>query len=189
MPFILERLSIPGVLLIEPRVVRDRRGSFMETYKRSEFAAAGIGETFVQENCSRSIRGVLRGMHYQRPPNAQSKLIRVVSGEVFDVAVDIRPDSPTSGRWVGVTLSSTSPKMMYVPSWCAHGFCVMSESAEVVYLASREYAPADEAGLMWNDPAIGIDWPIQDPILTERDKAWPAFATGQAIPGRGQDKA
>ena len=127
MPFNFERLAIPEVILIEPRVLSDRRGFFMETYKRSEFAAAGIDDVFVQENHSCSEQGVLRGLHYQRPPQAQSKLVRVVSGTVFDVAVDLRPDSPTSGRWVGVTLSAADRKLIYIPSWCAHGFCVLSE--------------------------------------------------------------
>ena len=139
MPFTFERTAIPGILLIEPHIVADGRGFLMETYKRSEFARAGIDEPFVQENHSRSQRGVLRGLHYQRAPQAQSKLIRVLSGEIFDVAVDIRPDSPTSGRWVGVTLSAANRRMMYVPHWCAHGFCVTSENAEVVYLTTTEY--------------------------------------------------
>ena len=142
MPFTFEHTAIPGILLIEPHVVGDARGFFMEAYKRSAFAAAGIDDVFVQENHSRSQRGVLRGLHYQQPPHAQSKLIRVLSGEIFDVAVDIRPDSPTAGRWVGATLSSENRRMVYVPHWCAHGFCVMSEHAEVVYMTTTEYAPA-----------------------------------------------
>lgn len=151
----------------------------MEIYKRSEFAAMGIDEPFVQENHSRSSQGVLRGLHYQRPPKAQSKLIRVVSGDIFDVAVDVRPESPTRGKWVGVMLSATAPRLLYVPSWCAHGFCVISETAEVVYLTSTEYAPAEEAGIVWNDPALGIEWPLRHPVLSERDKAWPAFTEPQ----------
>lgn len=176
MPFKFERLAIPEVLLIEPSVVNDGRGFFMETYKRSDFAAAGIEEVFVQENHSCSERGVLRGLHYQRPPQAQSKLIRVVSGEVFDVAVDLRPDSPTAGRWVGARLSSTDRRMMYIPSWCAHGFCVLSDRAEVVYLTSTEYAPAYESGIMWNDPALGIEWPVENPIMSRRDQNWASWS-------------
>ena len=141
MPFRFEHTEIPGLLVIEPRVIADDRGFFVETYKRSEFAAAGIGDLFVQENQSRSQRGVLRGLHYQLSPHAQSKLIRVLSGEIFDAAVDIRPDSPTAGRWVGVRLSSANRRMVYVPHWCAHGFCVLSEHAEVAYMTTTEYAP------------------------------------------------
>jgi dTDP-4-dehydrorhamnose 3,5-epimerase len=175
MPFTFERTAIPGVLLIQPHIVADARGFFMETYKRSEFARAGINDEFVQENQSRSQRGVLRGLHYQRPPHAQSKLIRVLSGEVFDVAVDIRPDSPTAGQWVGVTLSADNRRMVYVPHWCAHGFCVLSEHAEVAYMTTTEYAPAHESGFMWNDPRIGIAWPESSPTLSERDTKWPPF--------------
>jgi dTDP-4-dehydrorhamnose 3,5-epimerase len=148
----------------------------METYKRSAFAAIGIDEIFVQENHARSQRGVLRGLHYQKPPHAQSKLIRVLSGEVYDVAVDLRPDSPTAGRWVGVKLSAETRQIVYVPRWCAHGYCVLSDTAEVGYLTSPEYAPAHESGIVWNDPRLAIEWPISSPTLSERDRTWPAFA-------------
>jgi len=148
----------------------------METYKRSEFAAAGIGETFVQENHSRSVRGVLRGLHFQRAPKAQSKLIRVVSGKIFDVAVDLRPHSPRRGQWVGVDLSAEDRTLMYIPEWCAHGFCVLSDHAEVVYHTSTEYSPEYEGGLMWNDPAVGITWPVSDPVVSDRDSQWPLLA-------------
>ena len=186
MAFSFEPLAIPGVLLITPPVFSDPRGFFVETYKRSAFAAAGINEVFVQENHSSSERGVLRGLHFQRAPHAQSKLVRVVSGQVFDVAVDLRPDSPTSGQWVGVKLSEADRKLLFIPSWCAHGFCVLSDRAEVVYLTSTEYAPDHESGVMWNDPALAIDWPIDNPVVSERDQRWPAFPlTGAAI-RRGQ---
>ncbi|HET9467824.1 MAG TPA: dTDP-4-dehydrorhamnose 3,5-epimerase [Vicinamibacterales bacterium] len=175
MPFEFATGAIPGVLLITPRKLSDARGFFVETYKRSEFAAAGIGETFVQENHSSSIRGVLRGLHYQRQPRAQSKLVRVISGAIFDVAVDLRRDSPTGGRWVGVELSAETNTMMYIPDWCAHGFCVLSERAEVLYHTSAEYSPEHEAGIMWNDPALGITWPLADPIVSDRDTRWPPF--------------
>lgn len=175
MPFTFEQLAIPEVLLIEPRVFGDARGFFMETYKRSDFATAGLPHTFVQENQSRSERGVLRGLHYQRHPHAQSKLVRVVAGEIFDVAVDIRPASPTRGRWVGVRLSSDNRRTLFIPPWCAHGFCVLSESAEVIYKTDAEYAPASESGFMWNDPAFGIEWPVATPLVSERDRHWPAF--------------
>lgn len=176
MPFNFKKLAIPEVLLISPRVQTDSRGFFMETYKRSEFAAAGVEEIFVQENHSSSQRGVLRGLHFQRPPHAQSKLVRVVSGTIFDVAVDLRRDSATRGRWVGVHLSADDRALLYVPDWCAHGFCVLSERAEIVYHTSMEYAPDHQAGIMWNDPALGIEWPITDPIVSDRDKQWPLLA-------------
>jgi dTDP-4-dehydrorhamnose 3,5-epimerase len=188
MPFSFERLALPDVLLIEPRRFGDSRGVFMEIYKKSAFAAAGITETFTQINQSISERNVLRGLHYQRPPHAQSKLVRVVSGRVFDVAVDIRPDSPTSGRWVGVELSADEHKMMYIPAWCAHGFCVLSDHAEVVYLTSTEYSPDHEAGVMWNDPSIGIDWPVRSPILSGRDTTWPPLALPRAASARGDSQ-
>ena len=176
MPFDFQKLSIPEILLISPRVRTDARGFFMETYKHSEFAAAGASDIFVQENHSRSVRGVLRGLHFQRPPAAQSKLIRVVSGQIFDVAVDIRADSPTRGRWVGVDLSADDRKLMYIPGWCAHGFCVLSEHADVVYHTSAEYSPEHESGVIWNDPALGIRWPVADPLVSDRDRQWPTLA-------------
>ena len=159
--------------MITPRVLSDGRGTFMEVYKRSDFAAAGIRETFVQENHSISAQRVLRGLHYQRPPYAQSKLIRVVSGTIFDVAVDLRLDSSSAGRWVGAELSAEAHTMIYIPDWCAHGFCVLSERAEVIYHTSAEYSPEHEAGIMWNDPALGIKWPLADPIVSDRDTRWP----------------
>ena len=176
MPFDFKTLAIPEVRLITPRVQTDSRGFFVETYKRSEFAAAGINEIFVQENHSSSERGVLRGLHFQRAPHAQSKLVRVVSGRIFDVAVDLRPGSATRCRWVGADLSAGDPTMMYIPAWCAHGFCVVSERAEVVYHASAEYSPEHESGIMWNDPALGITWPVTDPIVSDRDTHWPQLA-------------
>jgi dTDP-4-dehydrorhamnose 3,5-epimerase len=176
MPFDFTPLAIPDVLLITPRVRADGRGFLVETYKRSEFAAAGIDEIFVQENHSSSLRGVLRGLHFQRAPHAQSKLVRVVFGTIFDVAVDLRPGSATHGRWVAADLSAENRTMMFIPAGCAHGFCVLSERAEVVYHASAEYSPEHESGVMWNDPALGITWPVADPIVSERDKHWPQLA-------------
>ena len=176
MPFDFKRLAIPEVRLITPFVRSDTRGFFIETYKRSDFAAAGITETFVQENHSSSLRGVLRGMHFQRQPQAQSKLVRVISGKIFDVAVDLRAGSPGRGTWVGAELSADNRMMMYIPEWCAHGFCVISERAEVVYHTSTEYSPEHESGIMWNDPALGITWPVADPILSDRDTHWPLLS-------------
>lgn len=175
MPFTFHRLAIPEVLVIDPEVFGDTRGFFMETYKQSEFAPFVDGP-FVQENHSKSERGTLRGLHFQVGPYAQGKLVRVIAGEIFDVAVDIRPDSATRGKWVSTVLSGENRRMVYIPPWCAHGFCVVSETAEVVYKTTTEYAPAYESGLMWNDPSLAIDWPVSAPRLSERDTKWPSFA-------------
>jgi dTDP-4-dehydrorhamnose 3,5-epimerase len=187
MPFQFSRLAIPDVILIEPRVFPDERGFFMESYKYSEFAAFGIKERFVQDNHSHSRKGVLRGLHYQKPPKAQGKLVRVVVGEIFDVAVDIRSargiaragniprakGSPTYGKWVGEVLSAENKRMLYIPPGFAHGFCVLSEVAEVLYKTTEEYAPEYDAGIRWNDPEIGINWPIEHPILSAKDAGLP----------------
>jgi len=173
-PFTFRRLDIPEVVLIEPHVFGDTRGFFMETFKQSDFAPFVDG-AFVQENQSQSQHGTLRGLHFQRGRYAQGKLVRVVSGEIFDVAVDIRQQSPTRGKWVSNVLSAENRRMVYVPPWCAHGFCVLSESAEVVYKTTTEYAPAHQGGLMWNDPALAISWPISSPLVSERDQKWPPF--------------
>ncbi len=175
MPFRFEALDLPGVVLIEPRVFADERGLFLETYKRSDYASAGIPDAFVQENHSRSSRGTLRGLHYQRHPRAQGKLVRAIAGEVFDVAVDLRSSSPTCGKWVGVNLSAENRRLLYLPPWCAHGFCVISQTAEVVYKVTAEYAPECEGGIAWNDSRLGIRWPIDAPVLSERDRRWPHF--------------
>lgn len=173
MPFRFERLQIPDVVLIEPKVFPDERGFFMETYKYSDFAAFGIKERFVQDNHSRSTKGVLRGLHYQNPPKAQGKLIRAVVGTIFDVAVDIRQGSPTYGKWVGVELSAENRRMLYIPPGFAHGFCVLTDVAEVLYKTTEEYAPEYEAGIIWNDPEIGIRWPVDKPIVSAKDAGWP----------------
>jgi len=174
-PFSFKRLEIPDVVLIEPKVFRDDRGFFMESYKRSEFVDFGIDEMFVQDNHSRSRRGVLRGLHYQNPPRAQAKLVRVIDGEIFDVAVDIRKGSPTYGRWVGVYLSDENMRMLYIPVGFAHGFLALSDVAEVLYKTSDEYSPEHEAGIVWNDPEVGIDWPVEEPVLSPRDCRWPGL--------------
>jgi dTDP-4-dehydrorhamnose 3,5-epimerase len=173
MPFRFARTALPEVILIDPPVVADHRGFFMETYKRSEFAAEGITETFVQCNHSRSLKGILRGLHYQKYPRAQGKLVRALVGEIYDVAIDIRQGSPTFGKWVAVSLSSENKKILYVPDGFAHGFCVTSDEAEIAYMTTEEYAPALEAGVIWNDPDLRIDWPIAEPELSARDRAWP----------------
>jgi len=181
MSFRFRRLDTPEVVIIEPRVFQDERGFFMETYKYSEFAAFGIKERFVQDNHSKSRRGVLRGLHYQNPPRGQGKLVRAISGEVYDVAVDIRQGSSTYGRWVGAVLSEDNKRMLYIPEGFAHGFMALSEVAEVLYKTTEEYAPETEAGIIWNDPMIGIKWPIEKPILAPKDAQWPVLS--EAING------
>jgi dTDP-4-dehydrorhamnose 3,5-epimerase len=175
MPFSFSPLEIRGVMLIEPRVFEDSRGFFLESYKFSDFSSAGIGERFVQENHSRSKRGILRGLHYQIEPRAQGKLVRAVAGEIFDVAVDLDRTSPTFGKWIGVYLSAETRRMLYLPPTCAHGFCVTSEVAEVLYKTTSEYSPQLERGIAWNDPHLAIHWPVDNPELSERDTKWPAF--------------
>ena len=172
MPFKFTETRLPGVIIVEPTVFSDHRGFFMEAYRKSAFVAAGIDAEFVQDNHSRSVRGTLRGLHLQRPPKAQAKLVRVLEGEVFDVAADVRPDSPTYGRWVAVELSSDNRRSVYIPAGYAHGFCVTSAEAQILYKTSDEYAPALEWGVRWNDPVLGIEWPIADPRLSERDERW-----------------
>jgi dTDP-4-dehydrorhamnose 3,5-epimerase len=175
MPFTFQQLSIPGLILIEARHFADGRGCFLETYKQSAFAAHGIDLPFVQDNYSRSVRGVLRGLHYQRPPQAQAKLVQVLHGEVFDVAVDVRVGSPTYGQWAGLRLSGDCFQLLYIPVGFAHGFCVLSDQADFVYKVTAEYAPELDTGIVWNDPEIGIQWPIADPILSPKDAALPSL--------------
>ncbi|MDA0709100.1 MAG: dTDP-4-dehydrorhamnose 3,5-epimerase [bacterium] len=174
MPFVFQPLAIPEVILITAKQFPDDRGFFMETYKRSEFALHGIEGDFVQDNYSRSNYGVLRGLHYQKDPDAQGKLVSVLKGKIYDVAVDIRRGSPTFGRWVGVELSDERPELLWVPEGFAHGFCVLSDTVDFNYKCSgSEYAPTAYRGIAWNDPALGISWPVADPSLSERDKHLP----------------
>lgn len=175
MPFQFRSLQVPEVVLIEARRFEDGRGFFVETYRMSVFSANGIPHPFVQTNNSHSVRGVLRGLHYQKHPQAQGKLVRVVKGEVFDVAVDLRKGSPTYGRWVGMLLSDSCIQMLYVPVGFAHGYCVLSEEADVVYKVTAEYAPDLARGVSWSDPTLGIDWPISDPILSPADAGLPVL--------------
>jgi len=175
MPFIFKQLEVEGVILIEPRVFPDERGFFMETYKLPDFVEAGITATFVQDNHSRSPRGIIRGLHYQNSPFAQGKLVRAIKGEIFDVAVDIRKDSNTYGEWIGVILSEESKNMLYVPEGFAHGFQVLSEIAEVIYKVTNVYTPQAEDGIVWNDKDLNIEWPIKDAILAQRDEEWPSL--------------
>jgi dTDP-4-dehydrorhamnose 3,5-epimerase len=161
--------KIPGVRIVEPSVHGDERGFFMESYSRDRYAEAGIPGEFVQDNVSLSSKGILRGLHLQHP-NAQGKLCFVLEGEVFDVAVDVRVGSPTFGQWEGVTLSSENKRQIYVPPGFAHGFCVLSERAMFSYKCSDFYAARSEIGVAWDDPAIGIEWPIQSPRLSDKDQ-------------------
>jgi dTDP-4-dehydrorhamnose 3,5-epimerase len=167
--------AIPGVVVIEPDVHVDGRGFFVETYRADRYREQGVEATFVQDNHSRSVAGTLRGLHLQlRRP--QGKLIRVIEGEVFDVAVDVRRGSPTFGRWVAVTLTAENFRQCYVPPGFAHGFCVVSPIAQVEYKCTDVYDPADEIGVAWNDPALGISWPVSEPILSLRDSHHPTLA-------------
>ena len=173
MPFSFEPTALPGVVIVESTVFQDHRGFFTETYKKSEFASAGIDAEFVQENHSKSAGGTLRGLHLQRPPKAQAKLVRVVEGEIFDVVADISPGSPTYGKWVGVVLSSENRQSIFIPAGYAHGFYVVSPEAQVVYKTTDEYAPELESGVRWDDPTLAISWPCAEPRLSERDQRWP----------------
>lgn len=179
MTFVFQHLRLPDVIRIDTRVAADDRGFFMQIYQRSAFAANGIAEDFVQDNLSRSARGVLRGLHYQQPPRAQGKLVTALSGEIFDVAVDIRPGSPTYGQWVGETLSGASGRLLYIPPGFAHGFFVLSDDALVCYKVTAEYAPELDRGIRWDDPAIGVEWPGASPILSPKDARLPSLAEAE----------
>ena len=171
MPFEFIPQKIKDVILVKPKVFGDNRGYFMETYKKSEFIANGIDVEFNQDNQSKSVRGVLRGLHYQKAPYAQAKLVRCARGRVFDVAVDIRENSETFGQYVKVELSEENKHMLYIPEGFAHGFVVLSDEAELIYKASGEYAPNSEGGILWCDKDINIDWGIDfEPILSEKDR-------------------
>ena len=176
-------LAIPDVMLIEPKVFGDERGFFYESFNQAAFnEATGLDVTFVQDNHSKSAQNVLRGLHYQLPPKAQGKLVRVLAGEVFDVAVDIRKNSPTYGRWVGEHLSAANKRQMWIPPGFAHGFVVLSESAEFLYKTTSYYAPEYERSISWNDPELGIEWPLMgEPLLSGKDERAPSFAEIETI--------
>jgi len=175
MPFTFKRLEIPEVILVSLKSFPDERGFFLESFKDSEFTANGIKTRFVQDNFSHSVNGVLRGLHYQKNPEAQAKLVIALRGEIFDVAVDIRKNSPTYGKWVGEILSESNHNSLYIPEGFAHGFCVLSKEADVLYKVSQEYSPENEKGIIWNDPEINITWPIDKPILQEKDSKLPVL--------------
>jgi len=168
-------LKIPGALLIQPDVHRDPRGLFLESYHQRRYAEAGISDLFVQDNYSSSIRGTLRGLHYQEP-RAQGKLVMVVEGAVYDVVVDIRKGSPTFGEWYAADLTAENRHQLYVPPGCAHGFCVTSAAAAFLYKCTEYYSPKDERGIAWNDPALNIPWPVDVPIFSVKDQAYRSLA-------------
>ena len=174
MPFEFEKQKIEDVILVKPKVFGDNRGFFMESYKKSDFYDNGIAVEFNQDNHSKSSKGVLRGLHYQKAPKAQAKIVRCIKGAIFDVAVDIRKGSKTYGKWVGVELTEENKKMLYIPAGFAHGFCVRSDVAEICYKSSDEYSPENDRGIMWNDPEIGIDWNLDtNPVISEKDSKHP----------------
>jgi len=176
-------LSIPDVILLEPKVFGDERGFFFESYNQKAFElATGLSPTFVQDNHSKSTKGVLRGLHYQLPPMAQAKLVRVVQGEVFDVAVDIRKNSPTFGKWVGEILSADNKKQLWIPEGFAHGFVTLSETAEFLYKTTDYYAAEHERCIMWNEPAISIQWPVYvEPVLSAKDQHGKLLAEAESF--------
>lgn len=181
MSFVFNHTELSGVIVIKPQVFGDERGFFMETYKQSEFVKAGIDAIFLQDNHSKSVKGVLRGLHYQKEPYAQGKLVRCIKGAIFDVAVDIRQHSNTYGKWFGIILSEENREMLWIPEGFAHGFLTLSNEAEVVYKVSgAEYSPQHDAGIIWNDKTIAINWPLQQygiekPLLSPKDSTLPTL--------------
>jgi len=175
MSFLFNKTELDDVILVEPKIFGDTRGFFYETYKASEFFANGINTEFFQDNHSRSSKGVIRGLHFQLSPKAQAKLVRCVRGVIFDVAVDVRPESKNFGKWVGAELSEENKKMLYIPEGFAHGFSVLSEEAEVLYKASNEYAPERDSGIRWDDEEFNIDWKVDNPVVSEKDKVLQSF--------------
>ncbi|MCB9362864.1 dTDP-4-dehydrorhamnose 3,5-epimerase [Candidatus Woesearchaeota archaeon] len=173
MPFSYHKLQIPDVVLIKPRVFPDNRGYFLESYKYSDFSSNGINLHLIQHNHSKSEKGVLRGLHYQKEPKGQGKLIRIVSGSVYDVAVDIRVGSPTYGKWVAEVLDAVNMHMLWIPPGFAHGFLVLENNTNVLYATSNEYSPDHERGIIYNDPSIGVSWPKSNVYLSEKDSELP----------------
>jgi dTDP-4-dehydrorhamnose 3,5-epimerase len=171
--------GLKGLIIVEPDVFSDARGFFFETYHAQKYREGGIAEIFVQDNISRSVRGTLRGLHYQLE-HAQGKLVAVVDGTVFDVAVDIRKGSPSFGKWFGIELSAANKRQMYIPPGFAHGFCVLSETASMTYKCTDFYSPRDERGIIWNDPTIAIAWPVTQPLLSPKDQAYKSLKDMEA---------
>jgi dTDP-4-dehydrorhamnose 3,5-epimerase len=172
---------LPGVLVLEPPVFQDARGFFMETYQGARYRDAGIAETFVQDNLSRSLRGTVRGLHFQQP-QPQGKLVQTVRGSVFDVVVDVRRRSPTFRQWFGVELSEENRRQLWIPPGYAHGFCALSDVADVAYKCTTPYVAAANQAILWNDPEIGIAWPVREPILSPKDLAAPRLRDAPVLP-------
>ena len=175
MPFTFEKTTLDGLFVIKPKVFGDDRGFFMETFEKNDFESEGVKMELVQINHSRSVVGVLRGLHFQNPPHVQAKLVRCLRGEILDVAVDIRPSSASFAKHFSVNLSDLNKSVLYVPRGFAHGFVVLSDIAEIEYAVDNPYAPDHEGGIIWNDPELAIRWPIERPILSEKDKKLPAL--------------
>ena len=173
MTFTFKRLQIPDIILVEPKLFLDNRGFFYESFKESDFFVNGITKKFVQDNFSHSTHGVIRGLHYQKKPRDQAKIITVVKGKIFDVVVDIRKNSPSYGKWISEIISEDDHKLLYVPEGFAHGFCVLSQEADIFYKVSNEYSKEHEMGIIWNDSAINISWPIEKPIISDKDNQLP----------------
>lgn len=173
MPFTFTKTKLEGVIIVEPRVFGDERGFFMETFKKSDFAENGIKLEFVQDNHSSSQKGVLRGIHFQKDPMAQGKLVRVTKGAVFDVAVDLNPDSPTFKEWVGVELTAENHTMLYIPPGFGHGFATLEDDTHFQYKCTALYSPEHDGGVKYDDPEIGVEWPIKNPIVSAKDAALP----------------
>ncbi len=173
MPFIFKRLDIDGLVLVEPRVFPDDRGFFLESYKESEFAKGGLPHRFVQDNHSLSKKNVIRGLHFQRDPRSQGKLVRVVRGAVWDVAVDLREASPTYKKWLGIELSAENCRMLYVPAGFAHGFISLADDTHLLYKCTEEYDAALDGGIRWDDPDIGVEWPVREPVVSDKDRVLP----------------
>jgi len=173
MPFEFERTPLSGLIVIKPKVFRDERGFFLEAFVKKDFESLGIKIDVLQINHSKSAKGVLRGLHFQRRPYEQAKLVRCIKGEIMDVAVDIRPNSPTFGKYYSINLSEVNKLMLFIPRGFAHGFLSLTDDVEVEYAVDNYYSPNHEGGIIWNDPDIAINWPIKNPILSEKDKKWP----------------
>ena len=173
MPCTFKKLDIDGLVLVESVAFSDERGFFLESYKESEFAKAGITERFIQDNHSMSFKNIVRGLHYQKDPEAQGKLVRVIKGIAWDVAVDIRPSSPTYKRWLAMELSEANRYMLYIPPGFAHGFASLSNEVHLLYKCTREYDPALDAGIRWDDPDLAIQWPVGNPLLSPKDRILP----------------
>ena len=186
-PIEIRKTALPGVCVVVPRVFRDERGFFLESFNEAAFVKAGLPGDFVQDNQSRSAKGVLRGLHYQLQ-HPQGKLVRVARGKIFDVAADIRRGSPTFGKWVGVTLDETELSALWIPPGFAHGFCALTDDADVTYKCTEFYSPEDERGIIWNDPTLAIDWTVAKPIVNAKDQGYPKLRESKDLPNYTGDQ-